>query len=146
MANRLPEDFSFPAPVTEGESQSRAEWREAKQREWLAAFPLRGWRGACESAGIAEDTPLRWLRLFPAFAEAHRAATADLAHRLESIADEIATGEREATPTQAAMLQFRLRALRPDLYRERASVTLAAQGGTEGSGGRARLLLAEWEG
>ena len=43
------------------------------------------------------------------------------------------------------MLQFRLRALRPDLYRERASVTLAAAAsGESGSAGRARLLLAEW--
>ena len=145
MSRKLPIEFSFPDGLAAVETADGKAMRIAAQRVWLDAFPSRGWRAACEAAGVDSDAPIRWARTDPQFAAAREAASAETADRLTVIADEIATGEREATPTQASMLQFRLRALRPDLYRERASVTLAAAAsGESGSAGRARLLLAEW--
>ena len=69
-----------------------------------------------------------------------------IATALEAVCDSIARGEAQATAQQVALLQFRLRALRPEIYRERVAVAAVAQDGDGGGGegGRARLLLAEW--
>ena len=121
--------------------------REAQQAAWIEAVGPHGWRRACEIAGVGPEQVHRWLRMDPAFAERHAATMVETATRLETIVDAIATGEIDATPAQVTLLQFRLKGLRPEVYRDRASVqvdqrtTLAA---AEGDGGRARLLLAEW--
>lgn len=115
---------------------------------WLAAYRRGGWREAEASTGVAADTVHDWLVSSPAFREAFHACREAVADRLERIADGIASGEATATPAQVTMLQFRLRGLRPEVYRERASIqvdqrtTLAV----DGDGSRARLLLAEWQG
>lgn len=114
---------------------------------WLETVGAQGWRAACEAAGVSDAQVHRWRRMFPEFAARHDATSAETATRLEGIVDAIATGEIDATPAQVTLLQFRLKGLRPEVYRDRASVqvdqrtTLAADAG---EGGRARLLLAEW--
>ena len=119
--------------------------REQMQSDWLEAYAAHGWTAASEATGVADATIMRWMRRDEAFRAAHAAAALSTATRLERVVDAIATGEADATAQQVSMLQFRLRALRPEVYRERASLqidqrtTLAI-----GEGGRARLLLAEW--
>ena len=71
---------------------------------------------------------------------------AETAMTLEGIVDGIAKGIVDATPTQMQALQFRLKALRPDIYRERSSVQVDQRTtvSIEGDSSRARMLLAEW--
>jgi HAMP domain-containing protein len=98
------------------------------------------------STGVTDTIVARWRRTDPQFRAAAAQVNAETADRLERIADAIATGELDGTPTQLQALQFRLRGLRPDVYRERSSVTVDATTriAADGDGGRARLLLAEW--
>lgn len=112
---------------------------------WLEVYEVAGWRAATEATGIHGSDITRWLRRHAEFRAAFDAARESTATRLEAVVDEIATGERDATSQQVQMLMFRLRGLRPDVYRERSSVSVDATTRTEGGeGGRARLLLAEW--
>lgn len=61
--------------------------------------------------------------------------------------DSIAKGETEGTPTQMVALTLRLKALRPDMYRERSTVQVDQRTtiALEGDASRARVLLAEWQ-
>lgn len=148
MNRPLPHKFLFSECAESTEPEAMRDERVAKQATWLAAVGAHGWREACRIAGVDEVTPHRWLRAYPDFAAAHRATSEDTAQRLERIIDEVATGERDATPQQMAALQFRLRALRPDVYRERSAVQIDATTRTvgDGDGSRARALLVEWSG
>lgn len=125
----------------------RAE-REHERAAWLAAYRRGGWREAETATGVEPATVHDWITASPSFRDAFHACREAVADRLERIADAIASGEEVGTPAQVTLLQFRLRGLRPEMYRERASIqvdqrtTLSA----DGDGSRARLLLAEWQG
>lgn len=139
-------EFFFDGLPDEGEAESVREERRRKQGVWLRTVGVSGWRAACEAADVTDGTVARWRRTDAQFRRAADQANAETADRLERIADAIATGEMDGTPTQLQALQFRLRGLRPDVYRERSSVTVDAttRMAADGDGGRARLLLAEW--
>lgn len=119
---------------------------EARKAAFLSALGPRGWRAALAEAEINDEQVYRWIRLDPAF----KAALDDTRHatavRLEQIADAIASGEIDAAPAQVTLIQFRLRGLKPDVYRDRSSVQVESkvQISAGGDGSRARTLLAEW--
>ena len=138
--------FFFDGLPDEAESEHVRDERRRKQSTWLRTVGVSGWRAACEAAGVTDGTVARWRRTDAQFRAAAEQVNAETADRLERIADAIATGEIDGTPTQLQALQFRLRGLRPDVYRERSSVTVDAttRMAGDGDGGRARLLLAEW--
>lgn len=146
MARQIPTEFLFAETAASVEPTDKRAKRLEKQAIWIEAVGREGWVRACAAAGVDEPMVWRWLRLYPEFAEAYRATREETALRLERVLDGIATGEEEGTPTQMTALQFRLRGLKPDTYRDRSSVSvdstvrLAAQG----DGSRARVLLAEW--
>jgi hypothetical protein len=139
-------NFFFAALPEEIESEERRVVRQRKQRVWLENVGTLGWRKACDKADCTEQDVHRWLRIDPDFAAAHRVTQADTAARLERIADEIAAGEREGNPQQMTALVFRLKGLKPETYRERASVAIDAttRVAADGDGGKARALLADW--
>lgn len=148
MAKQLPATILFDSLPESVEPPAMADKRERQMAVWLDTVGAQGWRAACEAAGVGDAQVHRWMRMYPEFAERHKATSAETATRLEGIVDAIATGEIDATPAQVTLLQFRLKGLRPEVYRDRASVqvdqrtTLSAE---VGEGGRARLLLAEWQ-
>lgn len=148
MAKQLPATILFDSLPESVEPPAMADKRERQMAVWLDTVGAGGWRAACEAAGVGDAQVHRWMRMYPEFAERHKATSAETATRLEGIVDAIATGEIDATPAQVTLLQFRLKGLRPEVYRDRASVqvdqrtTLSAE---VGEGGRARLLLAEWQ-
>ena len=113
---------------------------------WLETVGPQGWRAASAAAGVSDEQVFRWARAYPEFREAMAMTSAETALRLERTVDAIATGEIDASPTMLNAAQFRLRGLRPDVYRERASVQVDATTRSvgDGDGTRARLLLAEW--
>lgn len=125
---------------------TRTEGRRAKQEAFLANLK-HGWETACNASGANPAEVARWRRTDNDFAERWKDYEVRISAELERIADEIARGEREGTPTQMSALTLRLKALRPDVYRERSSVqvdqrtTLAL----DGDASRARMLLAEWQ-
>jgi len=139
----------FDAIPQDAEPAEMSVRRERQQAAFLAALGPRGWRAALAEAGVGDEQVYRWLRRDEAFKEALADTRDATALRLEQIADAIASGEQDASPAQVTLLQFRLRGLRPETYRDRASVqvdqrtTIAAE---SGDGSKARLLLAEWEG
>lgn len=145
MGRDLEDDFMADADTT-GSVTSREAIRRDRMARWLEIYATAGWRDACAATGCADADVLRWRRLHPEFREAMEARNDAVALALEEIADGIARGEVQATTPQVQMLQFRLKGLRPDVYRERSSVsvTAAATAPGEGDAGRARLLLAEW--
>ena len=146
MSKRIPTSFFFDCVPSDAEPKEIAERRRVKQAEWLDAVGVYGWRKACELAHVDPAQVMRWLRMYPEFAQAHAQTMGDTAQRLEVILDAIAAGEIESTPSQMQALQFRLRGLRPEVYRDRSSVTVDATTRTviDGDGGRARLMLADW--
>lgn len=148
MARQLPTNFYFDLGAEDAEPMEMRERRLERQRIWLEHVGRGGWSRALEASGATEAEVWRWLRCYPEFAAAHRETMHETAQRLERIADEIAAGEREASAPQMQALQFRLRGLRPETYRERASVQVDAvtRVTADGDGGRARQLLAEWHG
>lgn len=146
MADLTSSDFFYDLDLTATEDAPQRDDRRRRMGLWLDAVGTMGWRRACEAASVTEQQIVRWLRLYPEFRAAHETISREIADRLERVLDEIAAGEREATPTQVTALQFRLRGLRPDLYRDRASVQIDAttRAAGDGDGGRARSMLAEW--
>lgn len=145
MGVDLEADFLADAGST-GQVTSREAIRRERMARWLDVYATAGWREACAATGCADADVLRWRRLHPEFREAMEARNDAVALALEEMADAIAKGEVTATTPQVQMIQFRLRGLRPEVYRERSSVEVkaAAAAATEGDAGRARLLLAEW--
>ena len=125
---------------------AQCERRREKQDAFLASIHL-GWVKACEAAGCAQQDVARWRKHDAEFRDRWAEVDANTALTLERIVDEIASGEREATPTQLAALTLRLKALRPDVYRERSTVQVdqTTRLSVDGDGSRARLLLAEWQ-
>lgn len=138
----------FEGLESKAESLPLRERRARQQAAFLDAIGPKGWYPALEAAGVDDEQIYRWLRRDPEFKAAYEDAKATTAVRLERIVDQIAAGEIDAAPAQVTLLQFRLKALRPEVYRDRASVqidstvTVAANG----DGSRARMLLAEWTG
>lgn len=131
--------------VTLSEKRARL---ESRWGEWLDAYRRGGWSEAATATGVTDREASAWMARYPEFRAAFDECREATAQRLERIADAIASGETAGTPSQVQMLQFRLRGLKPETYRERASVTLDQRllvGGT-GDGSRARMLLAEWGG
>jgi hypothetical protein len=130
------------------ESEAARIERDRVMADWLVAYREGGWSHAEAETGVEVGRVQGWLTLIPSFRAAFNEAQQATADRLERVADAIASGEAAATPAQVQMLQFRLRGLRPDTYRERASVQVDQRTtlGVEGDGSRARLLLAEWGG
>lgn len=128
------------------EDANAIERRKARQDAFLQALPSGGWRRATESVGVADTDVLRWMRTDADFRERLAQANAAIAAHLESIVDEIARGERQADSVQLNALTFRLKALKPETYRERSSVSVDQRTtvALEGDAGRARSLLAEW--
>jgi len=128
------------------EDANAVERRRARQDAFLQALPSGGWRRATAEARIEDNDVLRWMRTDADFRERLAQANAAIAAHLESIIDEIARGERQADSVQLNALTFRLKALRPEVYRERSSVTVDQRTtvALEGDAGRARMLLAEW--
>lgn len=142
---KIPSKELFSVPPSE--ELSTIEKRKAKQDVFLTSLASLGWRKACEQAGCHQTDILRWKRTDNNFAERLQNADAEIAANLEAIVDEIARGEREATPVQVQLLQFRLKALKPETYRERSSVQVDQRTtiAMDGDGARARMLLAEWQ-
>jgi hypothetical protein len=147
MSKPLPTNFLFHSVETAADEGADADAVRVRKAVWIDTVGSGGWRGACAAAGVSEQQVVRWLRIDPEFREAHRLTSQETASRLERVIDEIAAGDRDATPQQIAALQFRLRGLRPDVYRDRSTVQVDQTTRVEvGDGGRARLLLAEWSG
>lgn len=145
MADLTDANFFFDCVPNDPQDAPLKARRRAKQGVWLDAVGASGWRAACDAAGCSQQDVVRWLRIDPEFAAAYRTVQADIAVRLERIADEIAAGEIDATPSQLSALTFRLRGLRPDMYRDRSTVQVdATTRAADGDGSRARAMLEEW--
>jgi len=127
------------------DAQTQLDRRKAKMEAFLATIP-NGWVQAMAAAGCRHSDVMRWKRLDPEFAARLSDVDAETAMTLEGIVDGIAQGTIDATPTQMQALQFRLKALRPDIYRERSSVQVDQRTtiSIDGDSSRARMLLAEW--
>src|SRR5262249_50824556 len=99
--------------------------RHPKKRALLKAIAeCFGVRRACAVAGVHHSTYYEWRHADPEFAEAADGAREHYIEWLEAVADERATRGRKPSDT---MLIFRLKALRPDVYRERQVITLTRQ-------------------
>ena len=143
--SKIPSEELFSVPPNE--ELSAVEKRKARQDAFLTSLASLGWRKACEAADCCQTDVLRWKRTDKNFAERLQIADSEIAASLEAIVDEIARGEREATPVQVQLLQFRLKALKPETYRERSSVQVDQRTtiALDGDGARAKMLLAEWQ-
>ena len=96
--------------------------------EWVPAFlaTLRNTgnvRASCEKAGIARRAVYDWRDKHPAFAAQWKESTEDSIELLEAIADQRARSHSDV------LLIFRLKALRPEIYRERWQGELTGAGG-----------------
>jgi hypothetical protein len=95
---------------------------EANKERWLQEFRTKGWDGACAAVGVAASTPSNWRLTDPAFRAKHEALTPLVAEDLERLVEECIAGKRTLDKVQMTLLIFRLKALKPSLYRERWSV------------------------
>jgi ribosome modulation factor len=94
-----------------------AHYKPAWEARFLEVFAATGnVRLATGAAGISRDTPYKRAQVDPAFAEAWRAAREDAVDTLE------AEARRRALAGSDTLIMFLLKSLRPDVYRERASV------------------------
>jgi len=125
---------------------TRTEGRAARQEAFLANLK-HGWETACKASGASSADVSRWRRTDKDFADKWRDHEFRISEELERIVDAIAKGETEGTPTQMVALTLRLKALRPDMYRERSTVQVDQRTtiALEGDASRARVLLAEWQ-
>ena len=125
---------------------------EACKERWLQEFRTLGWAGACEAAGVAISTPSNWRAIDPAFKAKHDALNPTIADGLERMIEEVLSGKRQMDKVQMTLLIFRLKALRPALYRERWSVEHSGPDGqpikveTNGNAQRGMDLLNQWGG
>jgi len=122
---------------------------ESRKLAFLAALPSLGVTAAAREAGVAEFTPCKWYANDAKFRAAWDALEPLTARRLEAIADAVVNGERELNSSAAQILMFRLKGLRPSVYRERSSVEhTGANGGPiaieNGEASRGAMMLAEW--
>lgn len=93
------------------------EIRNPKKRALLVALSCCGFLGrACQAAGVHHSSFYVWRREDGAFAAASREAKACYIEYLEAVADERATKGKRPSDT---LLIFRLKALKPEMYRER---------------------------
>ncbi|MEM7812576.1 MAG: hypothetical protein AAF532_13970 [Planctomycetota bacterium] len=101
--------------------QNRAEnGLSATQVKFIGAYVQHGTvRKAAEIAGVSRNTHSRWVKERPDYAEAFRDAVEDFADHWEEEAKRQAFGE-EGSPK---LIEFMLKALRPEKYRERVDVT-----------------------
>lgn len=124
----------------------------ACKERWLQEFRAHGWRGACEIVGISTHTPSSWRSSDPAFKAKHDALNPTIADGLERMIEEVLSGQRQMDKVQMTLLIFRLKALRPALYRERWSVEHSGPDGqpikveTNGDQQRGMDLLQQWGG
>ena len=130
--------------VTDEEDVSKE--RRERWAAWLELVGPLGWVEASERSGVEQETAARWIRMYPDFAAEYRAIAPAVVVRLERIVEQIGAGQVVANRDQLAALVVRLKALAPEVYRERSSVDVRAAIAIAavGSDSRARLMLAEW--
>ena len=124
---------------------------EAVKDAWIAVYRRDGWVAACNATGIEQSLPTYWKHHDPAFREAFEEAQPAVADRLERIAEQAIDGRLKLDRSAMTLLIFRLKALRPAMYRERVSLEHTGAGGgaikvEHGDAGRGAALLAEWGG
>jgi hypothetical protein len=96
--------------------------RHPKKRALLKTLAKSGAvRRACTVAGVHHSTYYEWQHSDPAFATEVTEAREHYIEWLEQRLDDMATDEKK--PNVVAMI-FRLKALRPEVYRERHEVNL----------------------
>ena len=122
--------------------------RRERWSAWLELVGPLGWAAASARSGVSEDDAARWIRMFPDYAAEYKAIAPAVVVRLEKIVEQIGSGQVVANRDQLAALTLRLKALAPDVYRERSSVDVRAAIAIAavGSDSRAKLMLAEWSG
>jgi hypothetical protein len=99
--------------------------RHPQKRALLKALAKSGAvRRACAAAGVHHSTYYEWRNSEPAFAAEVAEAREHYIEWLEQRLDDMATDEKK--PNVVAMI-FRLKALRPEVYRERQQITLTRQ-------------------
>lgn len=131
--------------------QERERIQACKDR-WLREFQTKGWRGACEAVGIDMSLPSKWRLTDPAFRAQHEALTPLVAEDLERLVEEVIAGRRVLDKVQMTLLIFRLKALKPSLYRERWSVEHSGPDGGSikveqtGEAQHGMSLLKQWGG
>lgn len=142
-------------PKKRSNGRPNAEEREriqASKERWLREFQTLGWRGACDAVGIDISLPSKWRLADPAFKAAHEALTPLVAEDLERIVEEVIAGRRQMDKVQMTLIIFRLKALKPSLYRERWSVEHSGPDGgaikveQTGEAQRGMSLLRQWGG
>ena len=128
------------------EDDARVRERRERWSAWLDLVGPLGWAEASARSGVSEGDAARWIRIFPDFAAEYRAIAPAMVVRLERIVEDIGSGAVVANRDQLAALTLRLKALAPEVYRERSSVDVRAAIAIAavGSDSRARLMLAEW--
>lgn len=128
------------------EDDARVRERRERWSAWLDLVGPLGWAEASARSGVSEGDAARWIRIFPDFAAEYRAIAPAVVVRLERIVEQIGAGQVVANRDQLAALTLRLKALAPEVYRERSSVDVRAAIAIAavGSDSRARLMLAEW--
>lgn len=97
--------------------------RAPKKRAYLKAFAAcGGYMRACRAAGIHHSTYYDWLDKDKDFRDAMAELKEEYIEWLEAVADERAT--RKTRPSDILMI-VRLKALRPEVYRERHDVKVS---------------------
>lgn len=133
-------------------SNAERETIDAQKEQWLQEFQTKGWRGACNAVGISQGTPSNWRLSDPAFRAKHEALTPLVAEDLERLVEEVIAGQRTMDKVQMTLLIFRLKALKPSLYRERWSVEHSGPDGgaikveQTGEAQHGMTLLKQWGG
>ena len=111
------------AKKTEVTYEPPARIKHIKKRAFLIAFSRSGKvRRSCQAAGIVHFTYYDWLKKDADFAEEANEAREHFIEWLEARCDEIATQSKN--PSVVGMI-FRLKALRPEVYRERHEIKLS---------------------
>ena len=99
-----------------------AEIRSAKKRAWLTAYAACGGIcRACAASQVHHSTYYEWLKQDPLFAATVAEVKDHYTEILEAEADKRAT--RAKSPSDVLLI-FRLKALRPEMYRERHDVKI----------------------
>jgi hypothetical protein len=110
-------------------TKEQAEVIEGLKEKWLEAYRQDGWTAACHLVGVSFSTPSWWKHHDVHFREAFEEAQPAVADRMERLAEECIQGTREMDRAAMTLLIFRLKALRPHLYRDRVSLEHTGAGG-----------------